>query len=154
MATTKTRRCIGSARFGIEPHDAPVSDFPKQPSQKDGLGRMCATHWKAYVKGLNAERKARTSAAEPARGPQRDDTPEYATADEVAVAKSARRQAAATAKAKTKRERRRTPMAMPPKPESPRVRKARETLAATEALGGPAYTEASAPTRSRRRSRR
>ena len=29
-----------------------------------------------------------------------------------------------------------------PKPESPRVRKARETLAATEKLGGTAYTEA------------
>lgn len=32
------RRCIGSARFGIEPHEAPVEDFPKQPSQKDGIG--------------------------------------------------------------------------------------------------------------------
>jgi hypothetical protein len=38
------RRCIGSARFGIEPHDAPIEDFPKQPSQKDGLGRMCKVH--------------------------------------------------------------------------------------------------------------
>ena len=41
---TKTRRCIGSARFGIEPRDAPVSQFPKQPSQQDGLGRMCTVH--------------------------------------------------------------------------------------------------------------
>jgi len=38
------RRCIGSARFGIEAHDAPLADFPSQPSQKDGLGRMCKTH--------------------------------------------------------------------------------------------------------------
>jgi hypothetical protein len=38
------RRCIGSARFGIEPHDASIEDFPKQPSQKDGLGRMCKVH--------------------------------------------------------------------------------------------------------------
>ena len=38
------RKCIGSARFGIEAHDAPVTDFPAQPSQKDGLGRMCKTH--------------------------------------------------------------------------------------------------------------
>jgi len=39
------RRCIGSATFGIEAHEAPISDFPAQPSQKDGLGRMCHAHW-------------------------------------------------------------------------------------------------------------
>jgi hypothetical protein len=53
------RRCIGSARFGIEPHDAPVEDFPKQPSQKDGLGRMCKTHWNQYTAGLARDAKAR-----------------------------------------------------------------------------------------------
>jgi hypothetical protein len=46
------RKCIGSARFGIEPHDAPVEDFPKQPSQKDGLGRMCRPHWNQYTTAL------------------------------------------------------------------------------------------------------
>ena len=45
--TTTMRRCIGSTRFGIEAHDAPSTDFPAQPSQKDGLGRMCHTHWRA-----------------------------------------------------------------------------------------------------------
>ena len=49
------RRCIGSAKFGIEAHEAPVTEFPAQPSQKDGLGRMCKTHWNAYT---NALRKA------------------------------------------------------------------------------------------------
>ena len=53
------RRCIGSIRFGIEPHDAPVDEFPKQPSQKDGLGRMCKTHWNQYTAGLAREAKAR-----------------------------------------------------------------------------------------------
>jgi hypothetical protein len=74
---------------------------------------MCAVHWKAYVKGLSADRKARagtTSVATPA------------------------------AKATTKRERRRTPMSDMPEP--PRVRTARATLAATEKLAGTAYTEA------------
>ena len=56
------RRCHGSARFDIEPHEAPASTFPKQPSRKDGLGVMCAEHWKAYVKGL---REARIAAAGP-----------------------------------------------------------------------------------------
>jgi hypothetical protein len=60
--TTKTapelRRCTGSARFGIEPHDAPIAEFPKQPSRKDGLGTMCTEHWRAYVKGLREARKA------------------------------------------------------------------------------------------------
>ena len=45
MATTNTtttsgmRRCIGSATFGIEAHEAPGDDFPVQASAKDGLGR-------------------------------------------------------------------------------------------------------------------
>ena len=60
---TTLRRCIGSARFGIEAHDAPVEDFPAQPSQKDGLGRMCKTHWNAYTAGLARDAKARKAAA-------------------------------------------------------------------------------------------
>ena len=59
---TEMRRCHGSARFGIEPHEAPASTFPRQPSRKDGLGVMCTEHWKAYVKGL---REARIAAAGP-----------------------------------------------------------------------------------------
>jgi hypothetical protein len=58
------RRCIGSARFGIEAHDAPVADFPSQPSQKDGLGRMCATHWNRYTAGLARDAKARKVASD------------------------------------------------------------------------------------------
>ncbi len=47
-----TRKCIGSAKFGIEAHEAPVGDFPTQPSQKDGLGRMCKPHWNQYTQAL------------------------------------------------------------------------------------------------------
>jgi hypothetical protein len=140
MATTKTRRCIGSARFGIEPHEAPVKAFPKQPSQPDGLGRMCAEHWRVYVRGLNADRKARSVSGDPEpAGPQRDGAPEYASADEASLAKADRRQATKAEKASAARERRATGS---PKAESPRLRKARETLAATERLGGSAYTDA------------
>jgi hypothetical protein len=53
------RRCIGSARFGLEAHEAPVEDFPVQPSQKDGLGRLCKPHWNQYTSGL---RKAAAAA--------------------------------------------------------------------------------------------
>jgi hypothetical protein len=56
-----TRRCIGSARYKIEPH-APVEDFPSQPSQKDGLGRMCKTHWNQYTAALARDAKARKAA--------------------------------------------------------------------------------------------
>ena len=56
------RKCIGSTRFGIEAHDAPVEDFPSQPSQKDGLGRMCKTHWNQYTAGLARDAKARKAA--------------------------------------------------------------------------------------------
>jgi hypothetical protein len=57
------RTCIGSTRFGIEPHEAPMEDFPKQPSQKDGLGRMCKVHWNQYTAALAREAKARKAAA-------------------------------------------------------------------------------------------
>ena len=56
------RNCLGSARFGIEAHDAPPEDFPVQPSQKDGLGRMCKPHWNAYTAGLARDAKARRAA--------------------------------------------------------------------------------------------
>ena len=70
---TTLRRCIGSKRFGIEAHEAPTADFPKQPSQKDGLGRMCKTHWNAYTAGLARDAKARKGAVEEA--PAEPETP-------------------------------------------------------------------------------
>ena len=56
------RKCIGSAKFGIEVHAAPVDDFPAQPSQKDGLGRMCKPHWKQYTAALRKAALARKAA--------------------------------------------------------------------------------------------
>jgi hypothetical protein len=53
------RRCIGSAKFGIEAHEAPPEDFPTQPSQKDGLGRMCKAHWNEYTSALRKAALAR-----------------------------------------------------------------------------------------------
>jgi len=60
------RRCIGSERFGIEAHEAPVTEFPAQPSQKDGLGRMCKPHWNAYTNALRKAALARKAEAAPA----------------------------------------------------------------------------------------
>jgi hypothetical protein len=57
-------KCIGSARFGIDAHEAPVGDFPIQPSQRDGLGRMCKPHWRAYTNGLRKAALVRAAAAE------------------------------------------------------------------------------------------
>ncbi len=57
------RKCIGSKRYGIEAHEAPVEDFPIQPSQRDGLGRMCRTHWTQYTRAL------RTGSIEPKSKP-------------------------------------------------------------------------------------
>ena len=56
------RTCPGSAKFGIEAHEAPVGDFPVQPSQKDGLGRMCKPHWNQYTKALRKAALARKAA--------------------------------------------------------------------------------------------
>jgi len=77
MTTETTRRCIGSSRFGIEAHDADPADFPVQPSQKDGLGRMCKPHWRAYTNALRKAAVARKAEdesvaveAEPEPGPE------------------------------------------------------------------------------------
>jgi hypothetical protein len=56
------RRCIGSTKFGIEAHEAPITDFPAQPSQQDGLGRMCKPHWNAYTSALRKAALARKAA--------------------------------------------------------------------------------------------
>jgi len=56
---TDMRKCIGSTRFGIEAHEAPVTGFPAQPSQKDGLGRMCKAHWNQYTGALRKAALAR-----------------------------------------------------------------------------------------------
>jgi hypothetical protein len=56
------RTCIGSAKFGIEAHEAPVTEFPAQPSQKDGLGRMCKPHWNQYTSALRRAALARKAA--------------------------------------------------------------------------------------------
>lgn len=113
--TVEMRRCTGTARFGIDPHEAPISDFPKQPSRKDGLGTMCAPHWKAYVKGLADDRKARP--------PQRIEA--VVVDDEVAFIQTA------PAKTTTKRERRRTPMVHIP---DPKVIEAEALIAEVDAL--------------------
>jgi hypothetical protein len=88
------RRCIGSARFGIEAHDAPIADFPSQPSQKDGLGRMCKPHWNQYTAGLARDAKARKAAemdGAPAPAAEREATIE---ADAKATRKAKRTAAA------------------------------------------------------------
>ena len=56
------RKCIGSAKFGIEAHDAPPEEFPTQPSQRDGLGRMCKPHWNQYTTALRKAAVARKAA--------------------------------------------------------------------------------------------
>jgi hypothetical protein len=60
--TTELRRCIGSTKFGIEAHQALADEFPAQPSQKDGLGRMCKPHWNQYTSALRKAALARKAA--------------------------------------------------------------------------------------------
>jgi hypothetical protein len=78
--TTKLRRCIGSAKFGIEAHEAPPAEFPAQPSQKDGLGRMCKPHWNAYTSALRKAALARKTAEAAPPEPEPVATPEPARA--------------------------------------------------------------------------
>jgi hypothetical protein len=73
-AANEMRRCIGSKTFGIEPYEAPVADFPAQPSQKDGLGRMCKPHWRQYTNALRKAALAR-KAAEAGTAPAESESP-------------------------------------------------------------------------------
>ncbi len=130
------RRCIGSAKFGIGAHEAPKGDFPAHPSQKDGLGRMCKPHWNQYTSALRKAALARKAA----EGGETPTTREAAKPARVRRSKVEHPMAhipKASAKPPTEP---RQPKA--PKPESPRIRKAREVVAATELLGGKAYTDA------------
>ena len=74
------RRCIGSTKFGIEAHEAPVTEFPAQPSQKDGLGRMCKTHWNQYTNALRKAALARKAAEAASAKPEPVATPDPAPA--------------------------------------------------------------------------
>jgi hypothetical protein len=76
---TQPRRCIGSSRFGIEAHDAEATDFPVQPSQKDGLGRMCRPHWRVYTNALRKAAVAQEAEDEPV-APAPEPEPEVAVA--------------------------------------------------------------------------
>jgi hypothetical protein len=90
------RRCIGSTKFGIEAHDAPVTDFPVQPSQKDGLGRMCKPHWNQYTTALRKAALARKAAEAQVAPP-----PEVAEAKPAVSASKRRAPKPAAAKART-----------------------------------------------------
>ena len=80
------RTCIGSAKFGIEAHAAPIAEFPVQPSGRDGLGRMCRPHWSAYTRALRAAAGAGTAKAQGGAEP----TLQSPAAARVATKRSAR----------------------------------------------------------------
>ncbi len=56
------RRCIGSAKVGIAPPEARTETSPLQPSQRDGLGRLCPRHANADTAGLARDATARRAA--------------------------------------------------------------------------------------------
>ena len=170
------RRCIGSKTFGIEPHDAPISDFPLQPSQKDGLGRLCKPHWREYTGALRRAAQARKTAAQEgspgtasdvsnAVGDGADPGTRNAAQEDAALAQEpvqagngpgageATAQAAASVQpAKVRTPRTRRPRA--PKGDPTVLAAADALLRATETLEGEATRRPWAATRSRRRSRR
>jgi hypothetical protein len=57
------------SNFAVSAHEAPPDEFPAQPSQKDGLGRMCKPHWNQYTSALRkaalARKASETAPAEP-----------------------------------------------------------------------------------------
>ena len=124
---TEMRRCAGSTRFGIEPHEAPISTFPRQPSRKDGLGVMCSEHWKAYVKGLREARLAAAGTEPEAAEPKATAKPRArkATAKPKAAKPKAKR---ATAKPK--------PKAAKPPAKADEVAKAEALITEVDAMPG------------------
>jgi len=132
--TTTLRKCTGSERFGIEPHEAPIDDFTPQPSRKDGYAAMCKPHWSAYVKGLAADRKARQASAEFASAPT------AAQAVEASVAK-AKRGTAKPKAAKPTPTKKRNATAQARPPVDPKVAEAEAIIAEVDGLSGDEYTE-------------
>lgn len=135
MEATTLRRCIGSERYGIPAHEAPVAEFPLQPSQKDGIGRMCKPHWTDYTRGLRRDQVARAAgqtaaAAEPTAKDEAKQARSVAAEASVKKAKAARKPKAA--KAPTAKQ----------TADSAALRKARALLTRTEKLGGRAYLDA------------
>jgi hypothetical protein len=86
------RKCIGSAKFGIEAHAAPPEEFPAQPSQRDGLGRMCKPHWNQYTKALQKAALARKAAE---AGAPNDSAPAAVAAPKAVGGKAAKKARAA-----------------------------------------------------------
>jgi hypothetical protein len=123
------RRCSGSKTFGIEAHEAPATDFPIQPSRKDGLGTMCKPHWNQYTSALRKAALARKAEANGPVGP-------------VTSTKETKQPKPATAKPKARRSKVEHPMAHIPPAGASRTRKAKAVVAATDGLGGKAYTDA------------
>jgi hypothetical protein len=99
MNVADMRKCIGSAKFGIEAHEAPVGDFPAQPSQKDGLGRMCKSHWSQYTSALRNAALARKAAEDGGPGEAPAITSDPVEAPEPIRARAKRGSKAATPEA-------------------------------------------------------
>lgn len=116
-AATTMRRCVGSQTFGIAAHEAPLTDFPVQPSRRDGLGTMCKPHWAEYTRALRQAQRARQGgSAESGGADGRTEAPAPA-----AAATGARGRKAAT------------------REEPAEVAAARALLAETDKLSGDAY---------------
>jgi hypothetical protein len=100
------RVCVGSERFGLPRHTAPINEFPFQPSQPDGIGRMCHEHWNTYTAGLAKDR--RTANGETAPAPR---------AKAPAKPKPTKKAAAEAAKAQVRREAAKPKRTAKPKPQ-------------------------------------
>ena len=110
--TTQLRRCIGSKPLRHRgPRGADANEFPIQPSQKDGLGRMCKPHWRQYT---NALRKAAV-ARKPRRPPRssRPWSPSWTLEPAPEVTVSPRHRRPRTRRATTRPSRRPTPRSAP-----------------------------------------
>ncbi|MDQ3372243.1 MAG: hypothetical protein M3482_05855, partial [Actinomycetota bacterium] len=135
------RRCIGSAKYGIEAHEAPTGSFPAQPSQKDGLGRMCKPHWNQYTSALRKAALAR-KAAEGQEAPATTKAAGATVKPERARRSKVEHPMAHIPPEKPIRSAKpaRTPKA--PKVASPKVREAKAVLAAIDGMPGPEAAKA------------
>lgn len=55
---SETRRCSGSPKWGIEPHDTTLDAFGKNAAQKDGLAKTCRSCNERYAE-MKRERTAK-----------------------------------------------------------------------------------------------
>lgn len=69
--TTTTKHCPGLPKYGLEPHEAAVTEFSANKQLEGGLNRLCRVCAKRSQQEYLARKKAKTDSPQPERASER-----------------------------------------------------------------------------------